>query len=160
MNWIYIMIFLIILLPSAALFLLHRRRRGKHINSEILGKSEKKMAPSGTLLYAGIRKNKGIQYLLFLICLHSICILFTFSKFLFLDWGKWLIDTRFLNSSFSVYIGVIIAIFPLLSVLPYCFVNDFPNVSRTKKVILAALTIGNEVAVLTYTTLIHYWLGI
>ena len=53
---------------------------------------------------------------------------------------------------------MIIAIFPLMSVLPYYFVNDFPNVSRTKKAILAVLAIGNEVAVLTYTALIYYWL--
>lgn len=73
--------------------------------------------------------------------------------------GKWLLDTHFLNWSFSVYIGMIIGVFPLLSVLPYYYANDFPDVSRTKKVILAVLAIGNELAVLTYTALIHYWFG-
>ena len=104
-------------------------------------------------------KNKKIQYFLFLICLHSACIFFTISQFLFPDWGRWLLTTRFLSTSFSVYIAMIICVFPLLGVFPYYCVNTFPHVPLKKKIILAALVLGNELAVLTYNALIYYWMG-
>lgn len=54
MNWIYMMISLVILLLSAVLFLLCRRRWGNHISNEVPDKSGKKMASSGALFYAGM----------------------------------------------------------------------------------------------------------
>ncbi|PZW94677.1 hypothetical protein C7439_12017 [Lachnoanaerobaculum umeaense] len=100
-------------------------------------------------------KNKKTLYILYLILLHSICILFSISKLVFVKWGEWLVSTHFLASSFSVYIAMIIVIFPFLSVFPYYFQNNFPNVSTRKKLVLAALLIGNYLLILVYTSIIH-----
>ena len=100
-------------------------------------------------------KNKKALYILYLILLHSICILFSITKLVFVKWGVWLVNTHFLASSFSVYIAMIIVIFPFLSILPYYFQNNFPNVSTRKKLVLAALLIGNYLLILAYTSIIH-----
>ena len=95
-------------------------------------------------------KNKKAIYILYLILLHS-----SITKLVFVKWGVWLVNTHFLASSFSVYIAMIIVIFPFLSVLPYYFQNNFPNVSTRKKLVLAALLIGNYLLILAYTSIIH-----
>lgn len=100
-------------------------------------------------------KNRKTLYILYLLFLHGICILLTVSKLVFSKWGEWLVNTHFLASSFSVYVAMIIAIFPVLSILPYYFQNNFPNVSTKKKCALAALLIGNELLILAYTSIIH-----
>ncbi len=99
-------------------------------------------------------KNKNIPYLLYLIVLHCACIFLTVSKFLYPKWGEWLVNTSFLFSPFSVYMVMIIAIFPCLSILPYYFQHDFPNVPAKKKAILAALLVGNTALILMYTMVI------
>lgn len=99
-------------------------------------------------------KNIKIKYLLYLIFLHGACIFLTVSKFLFPKWKEWLINTRFLVSPVSVYIIMIIVIFPLFSVIPYYFKYDFPNASIRKKWIFAAILIGNTLLILVYTSVI------
>ena len=100
-------------------------------------------------------KNKKIKYLLYLICLHSICIFFTVIRFIFPTFGEWIINTRFLNYSFSVYHAMIIFIFPSISIIPYFFQYDFPHVSWKKKLVLATILIGNTILILTYTAFIY-----
>ena len=80
---------------------------------------------------------------------------FTISRFLFPKWGKWLESTLFLNSYFNVYTMMIIFIFPALSVVPYYFLYDFPNVSIKKKLTLAGIAIINLILILSYTVFIH-----
>lgn len=103
-------------------------------------------------------KNKTIKYLLYHIFLHSSCIFMIYSSCRFPAWGDWLINTRFLNYSFSLYIAMIIGIFPLFSILPYYYQHDFPHVSGRKKITLAALLIGNTLLILTYSAFIHTYL--
>ncbi|WP_029408933.1 hypothetical protein [Treponema pedis] len=100
-------------------------------------------------------KIKEIKYLVYLIFLHCACIFFTVSRFLFFKWGKWLINTRFLHSSFSVYTVMIIFIFPSFSIIPYYFQYDFPNVSAKKKCMLAVILTGNTLLILAYTAFIN-----
>ena len=100
-------------------------------------------------------KNIKLKYLLYLICLHDICSFFTISSFLFPKWGKWLESTLFLNSYFNVYTMMIIFIFPALSIVPYYFLYDFPNVSIKKKLTLAGIAIINLILILAYTVFIH-----
>lgn len=104
-------------------------------------------------------KNQKIKYLLYLICLHGVCIIFTVSCFLFPKWGYWVKHSRFLNSSFPVYPMMIISIFPLFSVLPYFVQYDFPNSPTRKKVIFAVILITNVILILTYTAFLHKMMG-
>lgn len=98
--------------------------------------------------------NKKMKYFLYLVLLHSACIFFIISRFVFPEWGRWLVDTQFLHSPFSVYLAMVIVIFPLFSVIPYYFQYDFPAVPVRKKWILAALLVGNTLLILAYTAVV------
>ena len=100
-------------------------------------------------------KNRKTLYILYLLFLHTVCILFTISKPVFPKWGEWLVNTHFLGFSFSLYRAMIIGIFPVLSVLPYYSQYNFPNVSTKKKFALTDMVIGNELLILAYTSIIH-----
>ncbi len=99
-------------------------------------------------------EKKKLGYFIYLVLLHCAGMLITISKFMFPKWGAWLTDTHFLATPFSVYVVVIVAIVPLLSVIPYFFQHDFPNVPAKKKLALAALIVGNCLLILTYTAVI------
>lgn len=100
-------------------------------------------------------KNKKIQYIIYLLVVHLVCMFLTISRFIFPTWGKWIDTTKFLSYSIPIYAVMIILVFPFLTVAPYCIQNQFPNVPLKKKFILSSLLIGNILLILAYTIMIN-----
>ena len=95
------------------------------------------------------------KYAIYLLVVHLICILFTISKIVIPSWGRWLETTRFLWTSFPIYVCILIAIFPMACFWPYLISADYkPGTSKT---ILATfgLIVGNVALILIYTTILH-----